>query len=135
MIFIGLPGSGKSTFYREKFASTHALVSKDLMSPNNRRKDFHQREQIIAHFRAGKKVVVDNTHPTREARALLISLAREFGARVVGVHFTANVETCIARNAQREGRAKVPNVAIYAIAKKMEPPSPEEGFDDLQVIE
>jgi predicted kinase len=32
VVFIGLPASGKSSFYRQRFSSTHALVSKDRMS-------------------------------------------------------------------------------------------------------
>ena len=31
MILVGLPGAGKTTFYRERFAATHRHVSKDLM--------------------------------------------------------------------------------------------------------
>jgi len=31
VIFIGLQATGKSTFYRARFAATHVLVSKDLM--------------------------------------------------------------------------------------------------------
>src|SRR5262245_59429337 len=30
VVFVGLQGAGKSTFYRAQFAGTHELVSKDL---------------------------------------------------------------------------------------------------------
>ena len=133
IILVGLPGSGKSTFYREKFSDL-VLVSKDLMSPNTRRKDERQREQIVASLREGRSVVVDNTNPTREARAPLIALGKSLGAQIVGYYFSAGVKECIARNAGREGRARVPNVAIFAIAKKLEPPVVEEGFDELHVV-
>ena len=33
------------------------------------------------------------------------------------------------RNAGREGKAKVPSVAIYATRKKLQPPSYAEDFD------
>ncbi len=36
VILIGIPASGKSTFYRERFAGTHTHISKDLM-PKTRR--------------------------------------------------------------------------------------------------
>jgi hypothetical protein len=35
------------------------------------------------------------------------------------------------RNATREGRARVPDVALHATAKRLERPVPEEGFDAL----
>ncbi len=34
VIFVGLQASGKSTFFRERFATTHELVSKDLLRNN-----------------------------------------------------------------------------------------------------
>jgi hypothetical protein len=39
------------------------------------------------------------------------------------------VRECIGRNEVREGKARVPDVAIYATAKKLVAPSIEEGFD------
>ena len=38
------------------------------------------------------------------------------------------------RNREREGRARVPDVAIYATRKKLAPPSYAEGFDMLYVV-
>src|SRR3712207_7846959 len=38
VVFAGLQASGKSTFFRTYFATTHALVSKDLFR-NNRRSE------------------------------------------------------------------------------------------------
>jgi len=34
----------------------------------------------------------------------------------------------------REGKARVPDVAIYATAKKLVAPSIEEGFDELLCV-
>jgi predicted kinase len=62
---------------------------------------------------------------------VLIGLGGEYGARFVGYFFDASVSECIRRNEVREGKARVPNVAIYATAKKLVAPSIEEGFDEL----
>ncbi|MFL5275653.1 MAG: ATP-binding protein, partial [Myxococcales bacterium] len=43
----------------------------------------------------------------------------------------APVADCLRRNAVREGKARVPPVAIYVAAKKLVPPSREEGFDEV----
>jgi hypothetical protein len=37
----------------------------------------------------------------------------------------------VARNRGREGKARVPNVAIFAIAKRLTPPSYDEGFEEI----
>jgi len=133
IIFVGLQASGKSTFYHANLAATHVHVSKDRM-PNARNKDAKQTELISAALRAGRSVVVDNTSPTPFDRAPLISLARTFGARVSAYFFEAVVKDAVARNRLREGRARVPDVAILITARKIVPPSLEEGFDEVRVI-
>lgn len=133
IVFVGLPGSGKSTYYRAHFAATHAHVSKDLM-PNARRRDDRQEREIAAALGEGKSVVVDNTNPSRDVRAPLIALGRRHGARIVAVYFETDVKTAIMRNRQREGRSRVPDVAIFATRKKLVPPTLEEGFDEVRVI-
>ena len=82
-------------------------------------------------MRSGRPVVVDNTNPTVEDRRPLVELGRRFGARVVGYHFDSGVRGCLARNASREGKARVPDVAIFATATRLALPSREEGFDGL----
>ncbi len=130
VVFVGLQASGKSTFFRERFAATHEHVSKDLFR-NNSDRNRRQRELIEAALGAGRSVVVDNTNPTVEDRRAPIRLGREFGAKIVGYFFESTPRECLSRNARREGKAKVPDVAIFATAKKLTPPSPAEGFDEL----
>ena len=130
VIFVGLPGAGKSTLYRDKFAATHVHVSKDLW-PNATNREKRQAELIADSLGSGRSVVVDNTNPTVAERAKLIALARAHGARVVGYYFDVNTRTAVARNAERVGQGKVPNVAIFTTAKRLEPPTLAEGFDQL----
>jgi predicted kinase len=133
VLFIGLQGSGKSSFYRERFADSHVLVSKDLW-PNARRREARQRRLISEALAAGRSVVVDNTNPTVEERAHLIAIGKAHGARVVGYAFESRLEDCLARNAQRHGRARVPEVGIYATRKVLRWPSRAEGFDLLHFV-
>lgn len=130
IVFIGLQASGKSTFYRTRFAASHELVSKDLFR-NNKNPNRRQRQLIEAALVAGSSVVVDNTNPTVEERRLLIQLGREYGAKVVGCYFESHVRQCLRRNRQRTGKEQVPDVALYAAAKKLIRPSYSEGFDEL----
>ena len=130
VIFVGLQASGKSTFFRERFAATHAHVSKDLFR-NNRNPKRRQTQLIEAALERGSSVVVDNTNPTLEDRLTLIGLGRGFGARIVGYYFESEVRRCIGRNRRRLGKERVPDVAIFATAKRLVAPSYSEGFDEL----
>lgn len=133
IIFVGLQAAGKSTYYQTHFAATHVHVSKDLMK-NARNRDEKQQEMIEAALAQGRPVVVDNTNPTPAVRAPLIEIGRRHGARVVACYFETTVKDAVARNRLREGKARVPDVAIFVTAKKMVPPGFDEGFDEVRVI-
>lgn len=130
IVLIGLQGSGKSTFYTERFASTHVHVSRDNFrhNPNPQRR---QRQLIEEALAQGRPVVVDNTHPTRADRAAVLDVARAFNVPVVGYYFDPDIRGCIARNNRREGKARVPVVGILATKKRLEVPALDEGFAAL----
>jgi predicted kinase len=133
VLFVGLQGSGKSSFYRARFAVSHDLVSKDRF-PNNRNPARRQRQLVAEVLAAGRSVVVDNTNPTVQERAELIALARSLGAGVVGFSFDSCLVECLERNRKREGKACVPDVALYATRKRLCRPSLAEGFDRLHSV-
>ena len=60
---------------------------------------------------------------------------RAHGARVIGYSFNVNTRPAVARNAERTGRGKVPTVAIFTAAKRLQRPSLAEGFDQLFRVE
>jgi predicted kinase len=130
VIFVGLPASGKTTFYQQRFAATHRHISKDHW-PNAPRKDVRQAQLIRSALAAGVPVVLDNTNPTVPDRASTIEVARALGARVIGYYFTATTREAVGRNRGREGKQRVPDVAIFTKAKRMVVPAWTEGFDEL----
>jgi predicted kinase len=134
VILIGLPGAGKSTFARQRFATSHVSISLDDLR-RSRQPLRRQNELLREALRAGSPVVVDNTNVGVKERAELIATARAHGARVKVYLFTATSRECIARNLRREGVARVPNVAILAAARRLVRPAFDEGFDELYLVE
>lgn len=133
IVLIGIPGSGKTTFYEQRFASSHVLISKDRL-PNRQRSARDQEAMVREAFTNGRSVIVDNTNPTRHDRETLSALAREFRAPVIGYYFPTTTAEAIARNRARTGKAQVPAVAIYTSAKRLQPPELEEGFNELYTV-
>jgi predicted kinase len=132
VILVGLPGAGKSTFHRSRFPA-HEHVSKDGF-PNVRNKQARQDAALRAALGAGRDTIVDNTNVSVAERAAIIAIARELGARVVGYYLDVPTRDAVARNERREGRAKVPKVAIFTSAKRLAVPTREEGFDELHTV-
>jgi predicted kinase len=130
---VGLQGAGKSTWVREHLAGTHAVVSKDHW-PRARRREARQQRVVAALLAAGRSVVVDNTNPSPAERAPLVAAARAAGVPVRAVWLDTPLETCLARNDAREGRARVPLVGVHATRARFVPPSPEEGFDRVDAV-
>lgn len=130
VIMIGLQASGKTTFARSRFGATYQYVSKDLLG-NNSNPARRQRQLIEEALQQGLSVVVDNTNPTIEARREIIALGRLYDAEITGYYFAVQLKQCLERNHAREGKARVPDVAIFATLKKLTRPSYAEGFTKL----
>ena len=126
IIFVGLQGAGKSTFYREQFFATHLRISLDML--RTRRREATLLDACLA---GSISLVIDNTSPTREERARYIAPARRAGFRVVGYHFDLPIAVCLARNAARPTAERIPPRGIYGTRKRLQPPTYEEGFNAL----
>jgi predicted kinase len=130
VLFMGAQAAGKSTFYAARFAQTHLRLSLDMLRTRHR-----EQRLVAACLEARQSVVIDNTNPTRAERAVYLDAAKAHGFRVTGYRFEAPYAQLLARNAQRSGRARVPEVAIRATLARFEPPTLDEGFDALwQVV-
>jgi predicted kinase len=134
VVLVGLQGSGKTTFFRERFATTHDHVSKDNFR-SNPRPARRQRQLIAAALAAGRSVVVDNTNPTAADRLELVALGRAAGAEVVCYFFPPDVDASLRRNARREGKARVPDHAVRITAAQLTPPARAEGFDRVYRVQ
>jgi predicted kinase len=126
VLFIGVQGAGKSTFFVERFFHTHVRISLDLL--RTRRRERLLLEVCLA---AQQRFVVDNTSTRREERQRYIELAQAAGFRVIGYWFDVPLGDALARNARREGRHLVPAKGVAGTWKRLEPPSLDEGFAEL----
>lgn len=129
VIFIGLPASGKSSFFQQRFCDSHIRLNLDMLRTRHR-----ERILFEACLEAKQPFVIDNTNPGLDDRRRYIEPARRLRFTVVGYYFPIDAETCLARNAQRGGSRRVPDVAIKSVAKKLVRPALDEGFDVLRYV-
>ncbi len=126
VIFIGIQGSGKSSFFQERFFSTHVRISLDLLKTRFREQTF-----LGACLRTAQRLDIDNTNPSREERKRYIAAAKASRFQVIGFYFQSILKDCLQRNSKRAEPSRVPDVALLSTAKKLELPSHDEGFDQL----
>ncbi len=129
VIFTGVQGSGKTTFYAERFLKTHLRISLDMLKTRNKELQFVQ--LCLA---TGQKFVVDNTNPTLAERRKYIEAAKEARFEVVGYFFNTTIPEAIERNNRRTGKENVSVIGIRATYKKLQPPTLDEGFDTLYEV-
>lgn len=130
IIFIGIPGSGKSSFYKENFFTTHLRINLDMLRTRNR-----ERKLLQYCMDTSMPLVIDNTNVKKEDRAKYIQLGKAYRFRIKGYYFRADLALCLKRNRQRTGREKIPDKGLLAMYKQLEPPLPSEGFDALYEVQ
>ena len=101
---------------------------------HNRQPQRRQEQLIAESLAAGRSVVVDNTNPSAAIRAPLITIARTHGADVVAYFFVTEAADALRRNRARQGRERVPDVAIFTVRKRLQPPAISEGFDRIYEV-
>jgi predicted kinase len=129
ILFTGIQGSGKSTFYQERFRDSHLRINLDMLRTR-------RREGIIfqACLTARQPFVVDNTNVTQEQRARYILPARAERFEIIGYYFDTELDAALVRNRQRPAKQIIPDKGIRATAGRLQSPTPAEGFDRLYVV-
>ncbi len=130
MIFVGIQGSGKSAFFKERFADTHVRLNLDMLKTRGRESRF-----FALCLETRQRGVIDNTSPTAAERALYIAASRAIGFRVIGYFFDVPARDAMARNAGRPGAQRIPIAGLLATAKRLQRPELTEGFDELHRVQ
>jgi predicted kinase len=105
IILIGIPGSGKSSFYKERFYATHLRINRDMIKTRRR-----ERALIETCFKIQQRFVLDNVNATRADRSELITAGHAARFRVIGYFFQVSTRVAVARNKERSGKAQIPLV-------------------------
>lgn len=129
VIFMGVQGAGKSTFYRERFFDRYMRISLDLLRTRHRQQRFL--ELCLA---TQQRFVIDNTNSQIEERALFIAAAKAAGFRIIGYFFQTSLTDALRRNAQRTGTQQIPAPGVVSTFKRFQMPTLSEGFDELHVV-
>lgn len=130
ILFVGIQATGKSSFFKKQFFNSHVRISMDLLNTRNKEKQF-----IETCFKTQQRFVVDNTNPTAAERKRYLDWAKKHKYEVIGYYFESKIEASLERNAQRKGKARIPDIGVRATYKKLELPSMEEGFDALYFVQ
>ncbi|MFP4680787.1 MAG: hypothetical protein ACLFQB_09940 [Chitinispirillaceae bacterium] len=129
VIFTGIQGCGKSTFYKTFLFRTHVRISLDLLKTRHRETRF-----LDLCLKTRSRFTVDNTNPTAGDRRKYIIPARKLGYEVICCYFTSDLESALKRNFSRYSKEVVPEKGLRATFRKLKPPAFEEGFDRIYLI-
>jgi predicted kinase len=126
ILLTGVQGSGKTTLYRDRFLATHVRVAMDLLRSREREAAF-----VALCLETRQPFVVDNTNATPADRRRYLEPARAAGFRTIGYLVEVDATVALARNAERSAQARVTVPRLVGTARRLVPPAPEEGFDEL----
>jgi predicted kinase len=140
VLAIGLPGSGKSTWFkRHNVVPLSSDLMRSLLFDDVREQRFQDlvfsnlRSMLKARLIAKRPTnYVDATNLTPQERQHWIKLAKDYGYEVHAVFFDVPLEVCIERH-QRRDRV-VPEDVMRRMAAKLKPPAFEEGFAKVTVV-
>ena len=145
-VLVGLPGSGKSTYARRQLACCARVSLDDIRLMLSGQAYYAPFEPLVSEIgmlalaatvrRAaveGFDVVFDATNVTRALRDRNLTVARGHGIRAVAVWLRCPLETARGRNQSRPN--PVPEDVITRFDAQFEPPTVEEGFDEVWVVQ
>lgn len=140
VLAIGLPGSGKSSWFkRHNIIPLSSDLVRGLLFDDATEQRFQDlvfsslRSLLRARLIAGRPMnYIDATNLSPKERHSWIKMAHDFGYEAHAVFFDVPTEVCMDRNRRRE--RNVPDEVMVRMAQKLRPPKFDEGFAKVVVV-
>jgi len=140
VLAIGLPGSGKTTWYKRRGVTPlssdllRSLLFDDITEQRYQGLVFSTlrsllRARLIARMPWN---YVDATNLSPHERKQWIKMAKSFGYEVQAVFFDVPLSVCLERNSKRD--RQVTDEVMHKMAERLRPPTFKEGFEKITVV-
>ncbi len=144
-LMCGAPGCGKSYYIKTHLKEGEKIISRDeirFSMLKDKDKYFSKEKEVYNEFlrrinaeiAAGSDFYVDQTSLNTGARAKLLNRLNKKPTKLIAIYIDRPLERILFQNAQRTGRALVPEDAVINMFNSIEIPTKKEGFDDIWII-
>jgi predicted kinase len=140
VLAIGLPGSGKTTWFKRRGVQPlssdmlRSILFDDITEQRYQGLVFSTLRSLLRARLIAKMPwnYVDATNLSPHERRQWIKMAKSFGYEVQAVFFDVPLEVCLQRNSRRE--RVVNDEVMRKMAERLRPPSFKEGFSKITVV-
>lgn len=145
-IMMGAPGSGKTTWCKNNVPKNAVYISRDEIrfSIIKDKDSYFSKEKIVYDIfinkinealDSGLDVYADQTSLNAGSRKKLINALNKKPDEIIGIYFTTPLDIVLQRNAQRTGRALVPEDVVVNMFNSLTRPTLDEGFTEILEVE
>jgi len=131
-MFVGAPGSGKSTFW-STYLKSYERINNDTLK--TKEKCMKMTRELLGQ---GQSVVIDNTNPTADVRARYTTIAAEMKIPIRAIYFDVPKERSMENNFQRKANSHrqhlsrgISEIPIHTFYKHHTVPTEKEGFEKI----